>query len=101
MYTDAERRANEGVPRDAKTWSAIFDRHALASAEDAEARPFRSIADLVGGWQSRLMARRARVLTSASSRLANPRERSRGVGANGAAFNNAIKAPHSSRRGDA
>jgi hypothetical protein len=50
MYADADRRAQQGVPRDATTWPATFDRHALAIAEDAEARLFRSIADLVGGW---------------------------------------------------
>ena len=49
-YADAERRAALGVPRDAKTWPATCDRQALAVAIDAEARLFRSIADLVGGW---------------------------------------------------
>jgi hypothetical protein len=50
IYADAERRAKLGVRRDATNWAATFDRDALAVAEDAEGRLFRSIADLVGGW---------------------------------------------------
>jgi hypothetical protein len=50
MYADTERRAQQGVPRDATIWPAMVDQYALAVAEDAEARSFRSIADLVGGW---------------------------------------------------
>ena len=49
-YADAERRASMGVPRDAKTWPSACDQQALANAWDAEARLFRSLADLIGGW---------------------------------------------------
>lgn len=49
-YADAERRVAMGVPRDATTWPATCDEQGLAVAVDAEARLFRSIAALVGGW---------------------------------------------------